>query len=72
MSGLYLPLPTFLVILLSLLVVWAGGIALDMTGMDEKKQDFRHYQHLQGLALLPRKPSLLPETPAGGRLSPGL
>lgn len=37
MAGLYLLLPTFLVIVLSLLFVWAGGIALAMTGMDEKK-----------------------------------
>jgi hypothetical protein len=41
MGGLYLLLPTFLVILLSLLVVWAGGIALTMTGMDEKKARFQ-------------------------------
>jgi hypothetical protein len=41
MSGLYLLLPTFLVILLSLLIVWAGGIALTMTGMDEKKARFQ-------------------------------
>jgi len=41
MSGLYLLLPTFLVIILSLLVVWAGGIALAMTGMDEKKARFQ-------------------------------
>jgi hypothetical protein len=41
MSGLFLLLPTFLVIMLSLLVVWAGGIALAMTGMDEKKARFQ-------------------------------
>lgn len=41
MSGLYLLLPTFLVIIASLLVVWAGGIALTMTGMDEKKARFQ-------------------------------
>jgi hypothetical protein len=41
MSGLYLLLPTFLVIILSLLVVWAGGIALAMTGMDEKIARFQ-------------------------------
>jgi hypothetical protein len=40
-SGLYLLLPTFLVIVLSLLIVWAGGIALAMTGMDEKKARFQ-------------------------------
>jgi hypothetical protein len=41
MSGLYLLLPTFLVIIASLLIVWAGGIALTMTGMDEKKARFQ-------------------------------
>jgi Trk-type K+ transport system membrane component len=41
MSGLYLLLPTFLVIILSLLVVRAGAIALAMTGMDEKKARFQ-------------------------------
>ncbi len=41
MSGLFLLLPTFLVIILSLLIVWAGGIALAMTGMDEKKARFQ-------------------------------
>ncbi len=33
MNGLCLPLPTFLVIVLSLLVVQAGAIALAMTGV---------------------------------------
>jgi Trk-type K+ transport system membrane component len=41
MSGLYLLLPTFLVILLSLLIVWAGGIALSMTRMEEKRARFQ-------------------------------
>jgi len=41
MSGLYLLLPTFLVILMSLLIVRAGAIALAMTGMDEKKARFQ-------------------------------
>ena len=41
MSGLYLLLPTFLVIVLSLLIVRAGAIALAMTGMDEKKARFQ-------------------------------
>ncbi len=41
MSGLYLLLPTFLVIIFSLLIVRAGAIALAMTGMDEKKARFQ-------------------------------
>jgi len=41
MSGLYLLLPTFLVIIASLLIVRAGAIALAMTGMDEKKARFQ-------------------------------
>lgn len=41
MSGIYLLLPTFLVIVMSVLVVRAGAIALMFTGMDEKKARFQ-------------------------------
>jgi hypothetical protein len=41
MSGLYLLLPTFLVIALSLLVVQAGAIALTMTGMEKRRARFQ-------------------------------
>jgi hypothetical protein len=41
MSGLYLLLPTFLVIVISFLVVRAGAIALMFTGMDEKRARFQ-------------------------------
>lgn len=41
MSGLYLLLPTFLVIILSLFVVQAGAIALAMTGMEKTRARFQ-------------------------------
>lgn len=41
MIGLYLLLPTLLVIIISFLVVRAGTIALMMTGMDRKKASFQ-------------------------------
>jgi len=39
--GLYLLIPTFTVILISILVVRAGGIALRMTGLDENTANFQ-------------------------------
>ena len=41
MIGLYLLLPTLLVIIISFLVIRAGTIALMMTGMDRKKASFQ-------------------------------
>jgi len=41
MTGLYLLLPTLLVVVLSFLVVRAGAIALMMTGMDQQKANFQ-------------------------------
>jgi hypothetical protein len=41
MSGLYLLLPTFLVIILSLFVVQAGAIALNITGMEKTRARFQ-------------------------------
>jgi hypothetical protein len=39
--GLYLLIPTFLVIMLSVLIVRAGAVALHMTGLDEKTANFQ-------------------------------
>jgi hypothetical protein len=39
--GLYLLIPTFAVILLSVMIVRAGAIALRMTGVDEKTANFQ-------------------------------
>jgi hypothetical protein len=39
--GLYLLIPTFIVILISVLIVRAGAIALRMTGLDEKTANFQ-------------------------------
>ena len=39
--GLYLLIPTFAVILLSVLIVRAGAIALRLTGLDEKTANFQ-------------------------------
>lgn len=41
MGGIYLLLPTFLVIVMSVLVVRAGAIALVFTGMEESKARFQ-------------------------------
>lgn len=41
MTGLYLLLPTLLVIIISFLVVRAGAIALMMTGMDQRRAIFQ-------------------------------
>jgi len=41
MEGLYLLLPTLIVVLLSFLIVRAGAIALMMTGMDYKRASFQ-------------------------------
>jgi hypothetical protein len=63
MSGLYLLLPTFLVILLSLLVVWAGGIALTMTGMDEKKARFQALSAFTRTGFTTREAELVTNNP---------
>ena len=39
--GLYLLIPTFIVIIVSVLIVRAGAIALRMTGLDEKTASFQ-------------------------------
>jgi hypothetical protein len=39
--GLYLLIPTFVVILLSIMIVRAGAIALRMTGVDQKTANFQ-------------------------------
>jgi hypothetical protein len=41
MGGIYLLLPTFLIVLISVLVVRAGAIALVFTGMEESKARFQ-------------------------------
>ena len=63
MSGLYLLLPTFLVIILSLLVVWAGGIALTMTGMEEKKARFQALSAFTRTGFTTREAELITSNP---------
>jgi len=48
MSGLYLLLPTLLVILVSFLIVRAASIALMMTGMDAKRATFQALSAFSG------------------------
>ncbi len=48
MSGLYLLLPTLLVILVSFLIVRAAAIALMMTGMDAKRARFQALSAFSG------------------------
>jgi hypothetical protein len=63
MSGLYLLLPTFLAILFSLLAVWAGGIALAMTGMDEKKARFQALSAFSRTGFTTRESELITNNP---------
>jgi hypothetical protein len=63
MSGLYLLLPTFLVIILSLLVVRAGAIALTMTGMDEKKASFQALSAFTRTGFTTREAELITRNP---------
>jgi galactitol-specific phosphotransferase system IIC component len=63
MSGLYLLLPTFLVIVLSLLIVRAGAIALAMTGMDEKKARFQALSAFTRTGFTTREAELITRNP---------
>jgi Na+/melibiose symporter-like transporter len=63
MSSFYLILPTFLVIILSLLVVWAGGIALAMTGMDAKIARFQALSAFTRTGFTTREAELVTRNP---------
>jgi len=55
MSSLYFLFPTLIAVFISFLFVRAAGIALMMTGLEKKKQDFRRYLHFLGQGLQQRK-----------------
>jgi galactitol-specific phosphotransferase system IIC component len=63
MSGLFLLLPTFLVIVLSLLIVRAGAIALAMTGMDEKIARFQALSAFTRTGFTTREAELITRNP---------
>ncbi len=55
MGGIYLLLPTLLVILFSFLIVRAASIALMMTGMDEKRARFQALSAFSGTGFTTRE-----------------
>jgi len=61
--GLYLILPTLLVIFVSFLVVRAGAVALTMTGMDLKKARFQSLSAFSGTGFTTRESELIVNNP---------
>lgn len=54
MSGLYFLLPTLLTILFSLLIIWAGAIALKLTGLPLDKAKFQSLSAYTGTGFTTR------------------
>jgi hypothetical protein len=63
MTGLYLLLPTLLVILVSFLVVRAGAIALMMTGLDKRKAGFQALSAFSRAGFTTRETELIMNNP---------
>jgi hypothetical protein len=61
--GLYLIVPTLLVIFVSFLIVRAGGVALMMTGMDKKKARFQSLSAFSGTGFTTRESELIVNNP---------
>lgn len=59
MGGIYLLIPTLLVIFVSLLVVRAGAIALMMTGMDQRKARFQALSAFSGTGFTTKEAELV-------------
>jgi Trk-type K+ transport system membrane component len=68
MSGLYLLLPTFFVILLSFLVVRAAAIALMLTGMEEQRAKFQALSAFTGTGFTTREAEIVVNNPARRRI----
>ncbi|MFC1866263.1 TrkA C-terminal domain-containing protein [Chloroflexota bacterium] len=66
--GLYLIVPTLLVIFVSFLVVRAGGVALSMTGMDLKKARFQALSAFSGTGFTTRESELIVNNPRRRRI----
>ena len=63
MTGLYLLLPTLIVIVVSFLVVRAGAIALMVTGMDQKKASFQALSAFSRAGFTTRETELIMNNP---------
>ena len=68
MTGIYLVLPTMLVILVSLLVVRAGAIALRRTGMTREKADFQSLSAFTRTGFTTREAELIMNNPRRRRI----
>ena len=61
--GLYLIVPTLLIIFVSFLIVRAGAVALMMTGMDQKKARFQSLSAFSGTGFTTRESELIVNNP---------
>lgn len=68
MSGLYLLLPTLLVIVLSFLMVRAAAIALIMTGMEEQRARFQALSAFTGTGFTTREAEIVVNHPLRRRI----
>lgn len=68
MGGLYLLLPTFLVVIVSFLVVRAGAIALMFTGMDEQRARFQALSAFTRTGFTTREAELVMKDPRRRRI----
>ena len=63
MGGMYLLLPTFLVIIVSFLIVRAAAIALRMTGMTEQRARFQALSAFSGTGFTTREAEIVVNHP---------
>ena len=63
MSGIYMLIPTLLVVFVSYLIVRAGGIALRMTGMDEERARFQALSAFTGTGFTTKEAELVVNHP---------
>lgn len=68
MTGLYFLLPTFLVVLISFLVVRAAAIALMFTGMDDKRAKFQALSAFTGTGFTTKEAESVVSHPARRRI----
>ena len=63
MSGMYMLIPTLLVILFSFLIVRAAAIAFMMTGMDQKRARFQALSAFSGTGFTTKEAELIVNHP---------
>lgn len=69
MGGIYLLIPTLLVIFVSVLIVRAGAIALMMTGMDQRKAGFQALSAFSGTGFTTKEAELVVNHPQRRRIA---